>query len=1111
MSDYDLEKLSDSELMAFINQGAPKTTKNMPAQTSDINNLNDSELMEFINQNAPRGTLGELGHKGRLVGQEFSKGALGVADLPFNLPLNDNDAGNPMAKMLEPELPLEQQQQLLGRKAPKSPQESQEELKFLKELLPSTYAQKFLKDKFGLDLDAEKAESKLDEYLGTGARVAGAVAGGKGLGAGAKLGKAALLGRPSLEAAKAMFTAPAIANAAKQIGLGGVSGIGSQGLQDLGVNPAVAHVGSGLLTGLAAEGYRRARTPYYKRPEVTPPPQGTPYTYTPGEMAITKRLAGKLEERPRTEGHYTPGNTELQNIVEDIQNKKQIPYYNTNTKKPDVYNPTTAETTTNPLLAQLERTGKVSGHNFVVNKTGELHQAISSVLDEMFPGQFEAADTQNFFNKLQKYGEKKAADVKAERDQSIATLEEYKGKKSANLENKLTKKTSALEENRAREIADIENKLATQTNDILNSEFGNQLSTQEAGKVVREGIYSDLSKFKKERKRIGQPLYDAIDEIHDAIPINNTMSTIESKNSAPSVDLEYKNMINNVKKRIYSDKDNAEYNNAVAAWNEFEKTTGKNLSPEVLNKTREEFFSTQPIKNTDKLPVTLTTARRHINKKVRELLAKDVPDREGAKHLIDIRSAIEKDLSVLPDWQKADAIWADLSKPISAIERNPIYKKMLKRDKATRDFYNPYTSEIPEQFMASEEIAKDFLTKTKNLPETRVAMQRSINKSFIDAVADEYGNVTDMKKVNKWLASMKKNSPGAFLIDPNLATKTKNLLNVHVYANKIKKDINTSYKEATQKIMDAHKEEVQKIMSGNKSTIQKIMNASKEELNKIGKTYGNESIKYVTKTDPDQIVASMFTGSQRARKTNAIVKIANKDKSGAALEGLRQSGIKYLKNQITLSGSNSKGFNSLSYDKMRRFMAKNEAALNELYTPQQVQTLKFLEQSLFNQNRVETQGKGGGSDTFTKYGMERFIDTSLLNLPEAGWTLKVIDKVLNASLGPFSWIRRKYNATKETLIAMHHFGQEAKREDVYRLLEKLLNDSDYAEFMFTKVDDILKNPEKFARTKRLYEKIKAKAYTFKDTAEATIKKPSTHALLYAAATQTSKPKEDEQK
>jgi hypothetical protein len=189
-----------------------------------------------------------------------------------------------------------------------------------------------------------------------------------------------------------------------------------------------------------------------------------------------------------------------------------------------------------------------------------------------------------------------------------------------------------------------------------------------------------------------------------------------------------------------------------------------------------------------------------------------------ARELRQVKEALEKDLETIPQGRGYRQKYAELSKPVNAIEDHRTLGKMVEKDPVTKQ-YKLSDSEIPAKVVGtslkSVDDAKDLMKhlKGKQGEPARKSLEGTINKSVLDAITDEHGKVSTAK-IHTW----KKNHPGAFVLYPGLETRLKSLANAQFMTDQIiAKSRNLSVLEAYQSLpLHLFKKLFRKIPAGGK-------------------------------------------------------------------------------------------------------------------------------------------------------------------------------------------------------------------------------------------------------------------------------------------------------
>lgn len=144
------------------------------------------------------------------------------------------------------------------------------------------------------------------------------------------------------------------------------------------------------------------------------------------------------------------------------------------------------------------------------------------------------------------------------------------------------------------------------------------------------------------------------------------------------------------------------------------------------------------------------------------------------------------------------------------------------------------------------------------------------------------------------------------------------------------------------------------------------------------------SARFLNKADLGEEISGIFTSKNPLRMTVELVRQARKDTTGRALEGLRGGMIDYMLEKSSVGGFNELGEKTLSGRTLLNFINKNELALREAFTNEQIIRMRRIGKEL-------TQIEVFDTITATKSGIE------LKDLPSNA--LRILARITGARLG----------------------------------------------------------------------------------------------------------------
>lgn len=243
---------------------------------------------------------------------------------------------------------------------------------------------------------------------------------------------------------------------------------------------------------------------------------------------------------------------------------------------------------------------------------------------------------------------------------SLTTAELAENPGLAGLHRALAPNIPGITEKNVTNNALIKNKL---------SSLGNTELTQElAGEHIRRPLNSKLENAIKTRSEVTKPLYEKVNELKTGVELPLTREFLKKEGQLAKGDI--KKNLNYVEDLIRSNK------TPKAKSKGFEKLYG-NFSPQVKSQLQKEVLGLP-------IPAELSNALKDISGRIGA--AKKSGNNEVARTLMIARENILADMASIPEEQIARSTYANLSKPVSAIEKEPLLKKIVKKDEFARDF-----------------------------------------------------------------------------------------------------------------------------------------------------------------------------------------------------------------------------------------------------------------------------------------------------------------------------------------------------------------------------------------------------------------------------------------
>jgi len=252
------------------------------------------------------------------------------------------------------------------------------------------------------------------------------------------------------------------------------------------------------------------------------------------------------------------------------------------------------------------------------------------------------------------------------------------------------------------------------TDSILRNQL-NQLSPQigtepyRQGEFVRNYLDKELQGRIANRSAVTAPLYEEVNALRKGLDLPNFNNFLQKEGEFARGDIAKAfDYLGN----IVQGKTTTAQNKKLI--NDIEKYT-ENLSPRA-----KEQIKSQVGAGNKPIPPEITAALKDISGKIDA--AKTAGNKELARVLSEGKANLLKDMAAIPEERIARETYAKLSKPVSAIEKQPLLKKIVKKDIYNNDFLTS-PEKIPEM------IARGSVNDTKAL-----ISEIGSNKKALDTV-----------------------------------------------------------------------------------------------------------------------------------------------------------------------------------------------------------------------------------------------------------------------------------------------------------------------------------------------------------------------------------------
>ncbi len=475
---------------------------------------------------------------------------------------------------------------------------------------------------------------------------------------------------------------------------------------------------------------------------------------------------------------------------------------------------------------------------------------------------------------------------------------------------------AAAEREGYKALTEFDNIEARQKFDTAASKFEKTSKIDEAGRETQDYLSNRVSSIEKDAQAKASPIYEAaksknlegtpkgafdyIDEqIRDnsrASPVHRDMkkSKIAIENATIDSATEQKKLISDIKKKFKDDPNMMEI----------------------------------ALKEVGEVPRGTYNAGR-LEKSKREIsgILEGVPyqEKDRRRILTELIKKLDKDMESIPEIFEARKIYREVMSPANVIIENPILGKIInKGDGFTRPFTVTH-AEIPDRVIKankSVEGAKALMSEaagsgTKEHKTMLDTLKSYINSDILANFVENSGKVNS-SKFEIW----KKNNPGAFILDPKLEIKLKNLKNAQTHVDR-------TIKQNEELLSNFYKE-----------SMSKILGSKFEGVN------------------PDRIASRILDSTNSEKVMEEAVGLLSKDKTGGALEGLKRSIIDDLNNKFKSDKFTFATFNN--------YLDKNRKSLSKIFSPDQIEVLEKSNDMLKNQAVMERSGKGTNSDSIPK-------------------------------------------------------------------------------------------------------------------------------------------------
>jgi len=387
-------------------------------------------------------------------------------------------------------------------------------------------------------------------------------------------------------------------------------------------------------------------------------------------------------------------------------------------------------------------------------------------------------------------------------------------------------------------------------------------------------------------------------------------------------------------------------------------------------------------------------------------------EKDRRRILTNLIKKLDADMESIPEIFEARKVYREVMAPVNVITENPVLGKIINKDSG---FTRPFTvthAEIPASVISgskSVEGAKALMSEsaglgTKEHKEMLETLKSYINSDILYNFVEKNGKVNPDK-----FASWKKANPGAFILDPKLDVKLKDLRNAQMHVDR-------TIKQNEELLSNFYKE-----------SMSKLLGSKFEGVN------------------PSKIAGRILGSTNSDAVMSETVELLSKDKTGNALEGLRRSVIDDLNSKFKSD--------KLTFATFNNYLEKNKNSLSKLFTEDQMEVLEKAKDALKKQAVMERTGRGTGSNTSANL-MENLAEKTsgkaskaLFGMGSSSMIKGAIDYVKNiGEAGKIKYLEKalldpkmaKFLLKKDVKTKMNFFDSLNNKED----FSKWLRDSD---------------------------------------------------------------------
>ena len=300
-------------------------------------------------------------------------------------------------------------------------------------------------------------------------------------------------------------------------------------------------------------------------------------------------------------------------------------------------------------------------------------------------------------------------------DTKLTTAELAQNTGLAGLDRALSPNVPAIAEKQALADSIMKKQL-----NMLSPQIG--LEPEKQGEAIRNYLSKELKSRRQTRKDVTDPLYKKVKEIRQGVDLPNTQAFLKREGEFAKGDI--KKSLDHVEDIIRS---NATSKRDVANVDKLYSNFGQKARLQLQKEV-----SSKPV------PIELTNALKDISGKIGA--AERSGNQEVVRILSEAKSHLLEDMLQIPEEGIARSAYAKFSKPVSAIEREPNLRKIVKKDRLTDEFVTS-PEKIPEMILGGS------LNNTKALV-SEVGKNKKTMDIIRGSVVDKLLDVSELSSSN---------------------------------------------------------------------------------------------------------------------------------------------------------------------------------------------------------------------------------------------------------------------------------------------------------------------------------------------------------------------------